>query len=198
MRTPPRRRAIALACTALATAAVVGARDGTQRQSPPSDRALHAATATERSAPRAGIQAQIDRLATSGPATPEQAVELDGLPPAGFLRRERPEVLAVASRFLHGYLAFEVRQGGQAAVRRVAETSTPDLAADLLSGGAQLPAAMDRLPPRARVYAIDVEFDKPPVAAQVRAEVTRGSDLSDIAVIVERRAARWVVTQIVE
>jgi hypothetical protein len=57
---------------------------------------------------------------------------------------------------------------------------------------------MDRLPPRAEVYAIDLEFDKPPSAAQVRAEVKRGSDRSDIGLIVQRKESRWIVTQIIE
>lgn len=135
---------------------------------------------------------------TSGPGSAGSALELDGLPPRGFIDRERPRILALARRFLGGYFAFEVGEGGRRAERQVAGSATPDLAADLLAGGAQLPAAMDRLPPRAEVYAIDLEFDKPPSAAQVRAEVKRGSDRSDIGLIVQRKESRWIVTQIIE
>jgi len=146
----------------------------------------------------AAPSAEIRELATSGPGSRAAAIERDGLPPAGYIARERPRALAVAREFLDGYLAFEVRQGGETAVRKVAQTATASLAADLLAGGAQLPAAMDRLPPRAEVYAIDIEFDKPPTAAQVRGEVRRGSDLSDIGVILERKGTRWVVVQITQ
>jgi hypothetical protein len=140
----------------------------------------------------------VDDLTTSGPGSRENAVKLDGLPPTGFISRERPRALAVARRFLNGYFAYEARDDWPQGAREVAATATSDLASDLLAGGGTLTAVMDELPPAAEVYAIDLEFDKPPTTASIRAEVKRGSDRSDIAVIAKRKDTRWVITRITE
>lgn len=197
MRTQRRRRAAALGCIAIAAAIAIGARDSGSPSSPDPARVSPHAEAEQRNH-ASSRQPKVAELATSGPGGAHAAVEIDGLPPAGYIARHRPLALRVARRFLDGYFAFEVGQGGERAAREVAQTAAPSLAADLLAGGAQLPAAMDHLPPRAEVYAIDIEFDKPPTAALIRAEVKRDEDRSDIGVIAERKDTRWVITQITE
>jgi hypothetical protein len=197
MRTDKARRVAALTGIAVAAAIAIWTHLGGGENRPADSRPPTRDVAT-RSESRQAITVSVDELATSGPGGPQNARELDGLPPVGFIDRQRPHVLRVARRFLDGYFAFEVRQDWRWGARQVAATATPNLAAQLLAGGAALPPVMDEFPPRAEVYAIDVEFDKPATVAQARAEVTRGSDHSDIGVIAERRETRWVITKITE
>jgi hypothetical protein len=197
MRHHKPRRAIALAAIALIAGLVLWTRTGDDSNAP------HTATGPANPAahdPEPGKSggAAVSELATSGPTSRESAVELDGIAPAGYIARERPRALQVARRFLDGYFAFEVRENWRWGARQVAATATAELASDLLAGGAALPPVMDEMPPQAAVYAIDIEFDKPPTTAQIRAEVKRGSDRSDIGVIAHREETQWVITQITE
>lgn len=189
-----RRRAAALGCAALAVTALGLKPDGTDR---PGERPA-GSTATDHPS-RDTNRSHVAELATSGPRSREAAVALDGLAPAGYIGREQPRLVRVARRFLDGYFAFEVRdENWRWGARQVAAAATPQLASELLAGGATLPPVMDEFPPRAEVYALAVEFDKPPTTALVRAEVKRGSDRSDIAVIAHRRETRWVISKVTE
>lgn len=194
MRTPRPKTAarLALVLVAIATVAVWTSTAVDPLESPtsgPTGRAPETSSARD--------VAMAD-LSTSGAASRETAIALDGLPAIGFIEQHRARALAVARRFLDGYFEFEVRQNWRWGARQVAATATPGLVSTLLAGGAVLPSVMDEMPPRAEVYAIDIEFDKPPTTAQIRAEVKRGSDLSDIAVIATRKENRWVIAQITE
>jgi hypothetical protein len=197
MRHHKPRRAIALAAIALIAGLVLWTQAGDNANAPGASEGS-ASSAAHDPGPGTSADAAVPELATSGPTSRETAVELDGIAPAGFIARERPRALHTARRVLDGYFAFEVREDWRWGARQVAATATQGLASDLLAGGAALPPVMDEMPPRAEVYAIDIEFDKPPTTAQIRAEVKRGSDRSDIGVIAQREETRWVITQITE
>jgi hypothetical protein len=147
---------------------------------------------------RRGREGSIARLASAGPGRGPRAPRRERLAPPRFLRRERSRAIAVARRFLEALYAYEAGQEPECAAHTIRALATPRLAAELLQGPARLPATIDKAPPRAEILALAVEFDKPPTAAHVRAEVSRGGERSGGGAIVSLKDTRWTVTQLTE
>lgn len=140
---------------------------------------------------------EIVRLSSDGPGAGWRGARMDGIATPAYLRRHRPQVEAVGRRFMEAYFAYET-DGGDDAARHVRALASGPLAARLLAGAARLPAVLEQPPARARVAALDVEFDKPPQTAVVRGEVQRGGDRSGIGLVLVRKREIWTVVEVIE
>jgi hypothetical protein len=185
-----RRAMVAVTPVVLAGVVAVSTLGAPASRSRPGTPSAHVAHASDRNVlvgvPPPAAPPATSRRQASTPAAGRRVAPLD----AG----QRADVIAVARRFLHALLRYEVGQADRPTVTALRRTAARSLVRGLLSQPPRLTPGMSPRP--GHVASLELSDDRTASPVLVAATVQRGDRLSPLTLTLSRRSGGWRVSSV--